>query len=214
MNKHFSFLTFVATILLLAGVHRSQAQLVVQNGNFQNLSGLTQASPEWYNGVPTGWTGVNASFTVRELDPLPTGNYVANLNALTTVSPAFVPLYQAVGTLSTAGIVTLNFELIPLIAPTGMSAGIFNTQNSASYNDWTALALPAAAYETAGFQTLATTVAIDAGTPIGIAFWQGSGAPGAPGIDNVSVVPEPSTYALLGLGAAGLGAHLVRRRRR
>jgi hypothetical protein len=34
------------------------------------------------------------------------------------------------------------------------------------------------------------------------------------GINNLSVVPEPSTYALLALSAAGLGAHLVRRRRR
>jgi hypothetical protein len=31
---------------------------------------------------------------------------------------------------------------------------------------------------------------------------------------NVEVVPEPSTYALLMLGAAGFGAHLIRRRRR
>jgi hypothetical protein len=34
------------------------------------------------------------------------------------------------------------------------------------------------------------------------------------GFNNLQVVPEPSTYALLALSAAGLGAHLIRRRRR
>lgn len=40
--------------------------------------------------------------------------------------------------------------------------------------------------------------------------------PGQFQVDNLSIqtVPEPSTYAMLVLGAAGLGAHMIRRRRR
>lgn len=214
MNKSSLLSAAFAAMLVLVAADRSEAQLIVTNGDFQNLSGLTALGGVWYGGVPTGWTGVNTNYTVRELDPAPSGNYAANLNTLTTASPSFVPLYQAVGTLLSSSIVSVTFELVPLIAPTQMSAGIFNTQNSTNYNDWTVLALPPSAYETAGFHTLATSVAIDAGTPIGIAFWQGGGSPGAPAIDNVSVVPEPSTYALLAMGAAGLGAHAARRRRR
>lgn len=187
----------------------ARAQLIVTNGDFQDLTGLTTDVPgAWYGGVPAGWSGVNGSFSVRDLS----GDYVANLNVLSTTSPSFVALRQAVGTLSSAGIITLSLNVTDLTTfGFTMSMGIFNTQNSSDYASWIALALPPADITTTGIQTLSTAVAIDAGTPIGVAFWASTGAPG---IDDVTVVPEPSTYALLVLGAAGTGAHLIRRRRR
>jgi hypothetical protein len=42
----------------------------------------------------------------------------------------------------------------------------------------------------------------------------GAGDQRQPYFNDFAVVPEPSTYALLTLSAAGLGAHLIRRRRR
>ena len=44
--------------------------------------------------------------------------------------------------------------------------------------------------------------------------WDGSGNINVKVSQVAGVVPEPSTYALLGLSALALGSHLVRRRRR
>lgn len=69
---------------------------------------------------------------------------------------------------------------------------------------------------TSTFLPLSDPGAAGANLQFGVGVWSSNYEPNGLYVDNVSVisVPEPSTYALLGLGAAGFGAHLVRRRRR
>jgi hypothetical protein len=123
---------------------------------------------------------------------------------------SFAPLYQSVGTLDSTGDVTLTFNILGFSGTYIAAAAIYDaTPGGSPTTTWTVL--NSATYdETSGsFQTLVAPN-IAANTPIGIGFWSGTGAPG---IDNVTVVPEPSTYALLVLAAGALAAHAARRRR-
>ena len=114
--------------------------------------------------------------------------------------------------MDSASKVSLSFDILHFVAGPNVGVGIFNTYNSSNYNDWTALALPATGgYPDGGRFTLSTASPIAAGTYIGVAFWQGGG--GAAGIDNVSIVPEPSTGSMMALGLAGiLTTRLLRRK--
>jgi hypothetical protein len=59
---------------------------------------------------------------------------------------------------------------------------------------------------------LSTTTGADPTGPVGSGSYITS--IGIDSAGNITAVPEPSTYALLTLAAAGLGAHIIRRRRK
>ncbi len=198
----------IAALFCLIVPQRSTAALSLTNGDFQDLTGLTNQGGGWYAGVPAGWSSSTASLTYNVID-YSSGNLGANLETLGPSSP-FTPLYQSVGLLPSTGNVTLSFNILGLSLTYGMAAAIYNAPSGGSpASGWTVLVDGSYNQTVGSFQTLvATNVA--ANTPIAVVFWQWAGSPG---IDNVTVVPEPSTYALLVLAAGGLAAHVVRRRR-
>ena len=199
----------IAALFCLVVPQRSTAALSLTNGDFQDLTGLTNQGGGWYAGVPAGWSSSTASLTFNVID-YSSGNLGANLQTLGPSSPSFTPLYQSLGLLPSTGNVTLSFNILGLSTNYGMAAAIYNAPSGGSpASGWTVLVDGSYDQTVGSFQTLvATNVA--ANTPIAVVFWQWAGSPG---IDNVTVVPEPSTYALLVLAAGGLAAHVVRRRR-
>ena len=201
----------VATALLhIVATDRASAALSLTNGNFQDLTGLTpNAVTGWYNGVPAGWSSSTTSLTFNVIN-WNSGDLAANLQTLGPSSPSFTPLYQSAGLMPSTGDVTLSFSILGFSGTYGMAAAIYNAPAGGSpASGWTVLT--SASYDqTAGsFQTLVAPNVV-ADTPIAVGFWQWASSPG---IDNVSVVPEPSTYALLVISAVGVAAHVARRRR-
>ena len=205
-----TYATIVLSLGLFAAADSAKCALVVNNGDFQDLTGLTPQPgvPGWYQGVPAGWTGYTGSPNYNVIN-YSSGNIGANLQTLSFTAAPFTPLYQEVGSLNTTATITLDFVVLGLNAnPVVVGAAIYNTSVGSSPSaGWAILA--SASYTTGGFQTL-QAIDVPANTPLAVGFW---GAGGSPGLDSVTVVPEPSTYALLVLSAAGLAAHVARRRR-
>jgi len=205
-----SILSLTCGLVLLCLGGQANAALTITNGDFQNVTGLTNQGGGWYAGVPTGWSSTTPALEYNVLD-WNSGDLAANLQTLSTTSP-FRPLYQSAGLLDSASKVSLSFTILHFVPGPNVGVGIFNTNNSNNYDEWTALALPSAAgFPDGGRFTLETAGPIAAGTNIGVAFWQGGG--GAAGIDNVSIIPEPSTGSMMALGLAGLVTTRLLRRK-
>ena len=198
-------LSLPCAVVFLALVSQTSAGLIVTNGDFEDLTGLTAQGGGWYSGVPAGWSGINTTFTVFD-----TGSTnVANLGQLAGdgSSPA-VFLSQSVGTTDVIGNVTLTFDLPGTFGSgynvgAGIYAGPFTNGTNYAFGSFSGT----------GSQTLTTSSPVAAGTPLSVAFYLIS--PGIPpALDNVVIVqvPEPSTWAMLAAGAAC--AALLRRRSR
>jgi hypothetical protein len=213
-------LTCALVLLCLGG--QANAAVVVTNGNFSDLTGLTYEGGPWYSGVPTGWSGINTSYTV-----IYTGNpspgvftYAANLGALTSTAPNFDTLNQSVGTTDYTADVTLKFDLSNLNSNGyQVGVGIYGGSNSD-----TLLATRSVVHQfpdvngvpqngVGTFELTALSVA--SGSLLKIAFWNTSGTGGAASLTNVSIsqIPEPSTGSMMALGFAGLVTTRLLRRK-
>ena len=204
-----SLLPLTCALVLLCLGGQANAALTITNGDFQDLTGLTAqpGAPGWYQGVPAGWSSATTNLNYNVID-YSSGNLGANIQTLGPTGPSFTPLYQSAGLLDSEGKVTLTFNILGISGTYGMAAGIYRA-NLDGTPVTTFDSLITATYDqtiTTSLQTL-EVLNVAAGTRVGVAFWSWAGSPG---VDNVSLVPEPSTSTLLLLGFAGVAA--LRRR--
>ena len=203
-----SLLPLTCALVLLCLGGQANAALTITNGDFQSNVGLTAqpGAPGWYQGVPAGWfsSTTNLNYNVINYN---SGNLGANIQTLGPSAP-FAPLYQSAGLLDSTGKVTLTFNILGLSPNYGIAAGIYSANSDGSpLTVFNSLASGSYTQASGSLQTL-EALNVAAGTRVGVAFWSWAGAPG---VDNVSLVPEPSTSTLLLLGFAGVAA--LRRRR-
>lgn len=179
--------------LVAATLSCANAAITLVNGDFQNSTGLTSLGGGWYKGVPVGWTGREVNYSMYA----GSGNFIANIEQISSTSGGFQPLYQDVGVLDEASTISLTFTVSQ---PWNANAARVGAAI------WTgeALATTLVTQSNLGAGTYTLTASnVAAGSVIRIGFWR-SNLNNSPGLDNVSLnvvpVPEPSV-AMLALPA-------------
>jgi hypothetical protein len=165
----------LALAALLGLAATVQGHLEVANGDFSDLTGLTQGNDGWYSGMPNGWTGSNGTYAVNSKSGATPP--ICNPSQLGR-------LCQQVGTLEKTGDVVLTFDV----------SDDFNGETvlKASILDGGQKQLASGEFTEGAAQTLVAKQ-VPAGTAIIILF---QATQSTPGLDNVSVtVRKPGSTA-------------------
>jgi hypothetical protein len=156
---------FLAGLLwLAASVHGA---LEVVNGDFSDLTGLTQGNDGWYAGTPKGWIGSGGLYAINSKEgatpPICNPSRVGNL-------------HQQVGTLDKTADVVLTFDV----------SDVFNGESVLNVSILDGVQHSLASFDFAnGDQQTLVAKQVPAGTAIVILF---QATRSTPGLDNVSVV--------------------------
>jgi hypothetical protein len=161
---------------LLGLATNAQGHLEVVNGDFSDLTGLTQSNDGWYSGVPNGWTGSSNRYVINGKSGAKPP--ICNPSQLGR-------LCQQLGTVEKTGDVVLKFDV----------SDVFNGETvlQAAIEDGDQVRLASGEFTDGDNQTLVAK-RVPAGTKIVIVF---QATQSTPGLDNVSVtVREPGSTAL------------------
>ena len=201
-------LALLALLAIPAG-----ASILIPNGNFEDGS--------------TNWLRVDGSGSGPAVTS-PTGGNPGGYGSVTPnggwgilVSPTVagnagggIPIASL--SLTAGGPVTFTYDSINLSGPGPVGGFKWEAWGGNALVGNTGDTFPTVIGDGTTWQTYTYNWTLPVGTEklIFVPLWAGGANTSTVGFDNVGVVPEPSTYALLSLGAAGFGAHLLRRRRR